>query len=90
MTFIVLGVVCFLLAQSTEILAQEIRIDTFDKKSNRTGYIIIDPRTGRLDQFDKNSNRLGYGTTTPNPSGRGSEQLYDRNGRPVSIDRRTR
>jgi hypothetical protein len=84
---VALGFVCFLIAQS-----QEIRIDTFDKKSNRTGYIIIDPRTGRLDQFDKNSNRLGYGTTTsPNlPSGRGSEQLYDRNGRPVSIDRRAR
>ena len=80
---IALGFMCFLIAQS-----QEIRIDTYDKKSNRTGYIVIDPRTGRLDQFDRNSNRLGYGTTTPNPNG--SEQLYDRNGRPVSTDRRVR
>jgi hypothetical protein len=41
--------------------AEEIRIDTFDKKSNRTGYIVIDPRTGRLDQFDSRGNRLRYG-----------------------------
>jgi hypothetical protein len=81
---IALGLTCFLLAQ-----AQEIRIDTFDKKSNRTGYIIIDPRTGRLDQFDRNSNRLGYGYSTPSLPQRGSE-LYDRNGRPISIDRKSR
>lgn len=75
---------------ASEALAQqEIRIDTFDRKSNRTGYIIIDPRTGRLDQFDRNSNRLGYGTTTsPNlPSG---GRAYDQNGRSISIDRRAR
>jgi hypothetical protein len=90
MKFIVLGVVCFLLAPSPEILAQEIRIDTFDKKSNRTGYIIIDPRTGRLDQFDKNSDRLGYGTVTSPPSSARGSGLYDQNGRSISIDRRAR
>jgi hypothetical protein len=80
---IALGFVCFLIAQSNEI-----RIDTFDKKSNRTGYIIIDPKTGRLDQFDRNSNRLGYGTTTTPPSSARESRLYDQNGRSISIDRK--
>jgi hypothetical protein len=69
MKIIVIGVVCFLLAQAQ----QDIRIDTFDKKSNRTGYIIINPNTGRLDQFDSRSNRLGYGQVT----GSGSNQRID-------------
>ena len=56
--------VCALLAQS-----QEIRIDTFDTRSNRTGYIVVNPNTGRLDQFDTRGNRLGYGTTTTTPYG---------------------
>jgi len=70
---------CALLAQ-----AQDIRIDLFDKKSNRTGYIIIDPRTGRVDQFDRRSNRLGYGTVTSPPSTPSGESS-----RSVPPDRRT-
>jgi hypothetical protein len=55
--------------------AREIRIDTYDKKSNRTGYIVIDPKTGRLDQFDTRGNRTGYGTTTtPRPDPRDSDR----------------
>jgi hypothetical protein len=69
--------------------AEEIRIDTFDKKSNRTGYIVIDPRTGRLDQFDSRGNRLGYGTTTSPPSS-SSDRMYDQNGRSISTDRKAR
>src|SRR5262245_47197812 len=59
-----LGLTCFLVAQS-----QEIRIDTFDTRSNRTGYIVVNPNTGRLDQFDTRGNRQGYGTTTTTPYG---------------------
>jgi hypothetical protein len=77
------------LAVPSAILAAEIRIDTFDKKSNRTGYIVIDPRTGRLDQFDSRGNRLGYGTATSPPSS-SSDRMYDQNGRSISIDRRAR
>ncbi len=55
--------------------AQDIRIDTFDTKSNRTGYIIIDRKTGRLDQFDARGNRLGSGTVTT-PLG-GQDRLFD-------------
>ncbi len=75
-----MGLFCFLIAQAST----EIRIDTFDKNSKRTGYLIIDPRTGRVDQFDANSNRLGYGSSTPSlpGTGRGSE-LYDRNGKSI-------
>jgi hypothetical protein len=36
-------------------------VDLFDKKSNRTGGVIIDERTGRVDVYDRDSNRLGYG-----------------------------
>jgi hypothetical protein len=85
-TQIAFGVLSILLTQ-----AAEIRIDTFDKHSQRTGYLIIDQQTGRIDQYDVHSNRLGYGTTTPTQPGygRGSE-LLDRDGRPISIDRRDR
>jgi hypothetical protein len=86
-TQIAFGILSILLAQAS----QEIRIDTFDKHSNRTGYLIVNPNTGRVDQFDTRSNRLGYGTTTPTQRGygRGSE-LLDQNGRPITIDRRDR
>jgi hypothetical protein len=86
-TQITFGVLSILLAQ-----AAEIRIDTFDKHSNRTGYLIINQQTGRIDQFDTRSNRLGYGTysTPTQPSyGRGSDVL-DRNGRSITIDRKDR
>jgi hypothetical protein len=65
-TKLALGVLCscLLLAQAT----QEIRIDQFDRKGNRAGYSIYDPRTGRLDQFDSRSRRTGYGTVTNPPS----------------------
>lgn len=82
---VAMGALCLFIVQAST----EIRIDTFDKNSRRAGYLIIDPRTGRVDQFDRNSNRLGYGSITPEMPGRGPE-LYDRNGRPVSIDRKLR
>jgi hypothetical protein len=40
----------------------ETRIDLFDTKSNRTGYGIVDERSGRVDLYDTKSNRTGYGT----------------------------
>ena len=40
------------------------RIDLFDTKSNRTGYIIIDPKTKRFDTYDAKSKRTGWGTIT--------------------------
>jgi hypothetical protein len=58
----------------------DVRIDTFDKQSNRTGYIIVNPNTGRLDQFDKNSNRLGYGTVMTPSSGGTRIDTYSNNG----------
>lgn len=47
---------------------QETRIDTFDKKSNRTGYAVVDPQTGRIDFYDVKSNRVGSGRITPPPA----------------------
>lgn len=45
----------------------EIRVDTFDRHSRRTGYLIVQPRTGRVDHFDTRSNRLGHGYISPAP-----------------------
>jgi hypothetical protein len=40
------------------------RIDLFDTKANRTGYIIVDPKTKRFDTYDRNSKR-GVGDDHP-------------------------
>jgi hypothetical protein len=44
-----------------------IRIDTYDPKSNRTGYATVDPQTGRIDFYDTKSNRVGSGHVTVPP-----------------------
>ena len=53
------------------------RIDLFDTKANRTGYIIVDPKSKRLDTYDKNSKRTGWGTITRES---GDVQVYDKDG----------
>src|SRR5438128_2041850 len=80
-----LGFLCFLLAQATQ---SEIRVDTFDRSSRRTGYYILDLKTGRLDQFDTHGRRLGYGTVTSPPSSPGSN-LGSESLRSVPDPRRT-
>jgi len=37
------------------------RVDFYDKNSNRIGYAVVNPKTGRVDTYDRVSNRLGYG-----------------------------
>lgn len=49
-------------ALATPALAQEQRIDLYDKHSCREGYVIVSERQGRIDFYDKSSRRLGYGT----------------------------
>jgi hypothetical protein len=56
------------------------RIDLFDTKSNRTGYIIVDPKTKRFDTYDTKSQRTGWGTITRES---GDVQVYDRDGNRV-------
>jgi hypothetical protein len=56
------------------------RIDLFDTNSNRTGYIIVDPRTKRFDTYDTKSHRTGWGTITRES---GSVQVYDKDGNRV-------
>jgi len=53
------------------------RIDLFDAKSNRTGYINIDPKTKRFDTYDTKSHRTGWGTITQDS---GTVQVYDKDG----------
>ena len=53
------------------------RIDLFDTSSNRTGYIIIDPKTKRFDTYDTKSHRTGWGTITRES---GDIQVYDKDG----------
>ena len=57
------GTAWVLLALSlvTSVEAQTTRVDLFDKKSNRSGGVILDERTGRVDFYDRDSNRVGYG-----------------------------
>jgi len=70
---LMIAVLCTSVGAQTQPPAPDVRIDTFDAKSNRTGYIVVNPNTGRIDQFDKNSNRLGYGQI----NGSGSNQRID-------------
>lgn len=53
------------------------RIDLFDEKANRTGYIIVDPKTKRFDTYDTKSKRTGWGTITRHS---GDIQVYDKDG----------
>ena len=48
--------------------ATETRIDTFDKNYNRTGYLLVNPQTGRVDTFDKYSNRTNSAVISPPPT----------------------
>jgi hypothetical protein len=41
--------------------AQTTTFNTFDKKSNRKEYGVIDNKTGRFDTYDKKSQHTGYG-----------------------------
>lgn len=53
------------------------RIDLFDTKSNRKGYIIVDPKSGRFDTYDTQAKRTGWGTITRES---GDVQVYDKDG----------
>ena len=53
------------------------RIDLFDTNSNRTGYIIVDPKSKRFDTYDTKSHRTGWGTITQES---GAVQVYDKDG----------
>src|SRR5882724_12954403 len=51
------------------------RIDLFDTKANRTGHIIVDPKTKRFDTYDTKSHRTGWGTITRES---GDVQVFDK------------
>ena len=53
------------------------RVDLFDTKSNRTGYILVDPKSGRFNTYDTKSNRTGWGTIHRES---GTVEAYDKNG----------
>jgi hypothetical protein len=48
--------------------AEEVRADTFDRYSRRTGYSITDTRAGRIDFYGLDGRRLGYGYVTVPPA----------------------
>jgi hypothetical protein len=76
MTRAMIAVGCFL-ALTTFAGAQtqqDTRIDLYNQKSEREGYLIY--RNGRIDQFDSRGNRQGYGTIDQN----GRVDLFDRRG----------
>jgi hypothetical protein len=41
--------------------ANDLRIDNYGKHGERTGYTIVNGKTGRVDSYDANSRRQGYG-----------------------------
>lgn len=61
------------------------RIDLFDTNSNRTGYIIVDPKTRRFDTYDVKSQRTGWGTITQES---GAVQVYDKDGNRIGSGKR--
>jgi hypothetical protein len=76
---LILGAGAGLLLGGQLVIAAD-RIDLFDTKSNRTGYIIVEPKTGRLDTYDTKSKRTGWGTITRQS---GDVQVYDKDGNRV-------
>ena len=40
---------------------EPVRVEQFDKEGQRTGYAVIDTKTGRVDYFDARSRRVGSG-----------------------------
>ena len=58
-------------------VADERRVDFFDQHGRRTGYAIVDERTGRVDFYDQKSRRTGWARVTPN----GDLERFGLNGR---------
>lgn len=80
---LVLGAGIGLLLGGQLVIAAD-RIDLFDTKSNRAGYIIVDPKTRRFDTYDTKSRRTGWGTITQDS---GTVDAYDRDGNRVGRGR---
>ena len=76
---LILGAWAGLLLGGQLVIAAD-RIDLFDTKSNRTGYIVVDPKSGRFDTYDTQSKRTGWGTITRQS---GSVQVYGKDGHRV-------
>ena len=66
-----------LLVLAPPALAQDrARVELYDAKSRRQGYVIVDERSGRVDIYDNHSRRLGYGRVMPD----GRIERFDRHG----------
>jgi hypothetical protein len=48
--------------------------------SNRTGYILVDPKGGRLDTYDTKSKRTGWGTIHRES---GTVEVFDKEGKRI-------
>ena len=73
---IILGAGTGLLLGGQLVIATD-RIDLYDTNSNRTGYIIVDPKTRRLETYDTKSNRTRWGTIARES---GDVQAFDKDG----------
>jgi hypothetical protein len=83
---LILGVGTGLLLGGQLVIAAD-RIELFDEKANRTGYIIVDPKSKRFDTYDTKSKRTGWGTITRES---GDVQVYDKDGNRVGSGTLTR
>lgn len=83
-TAALLGVIWIMVATASFAVAgsgeqRTIRVDLYDLRSNRIGYVIVDQKTGRVDAYDTRSNRTSYGVIR-----QGSMlDVYDSSGRRV-------
>jgi hypothetical protein len=76
MVGIILGAGAGLLLGGQLVIATD-RIDLYDTKSNRTGYVILDPKTRRLETYDTRSNRTRWGTIARES---GDVEAFDKDG----------
>lgn len=70
-------VACGLVALSAWPTIATERVDFFDTEGRRTGYAIVDSKTGRVDFYDVMSRRTGWGRLEPS----GRVEWVDLNGR---------
>jgi hypothetical protein len=66
-----------LLLAGPAVAQERTRVDLYDARSRRQGYVIIDDQSGRIDIYDSHSRRLGYGRLAPD----GRMERFDLRGR---------
>lgn len=62
---VILVLLAWLVVHAPAVSGAEQRIDFFDTKGRRTGYVIVDREGKQVDLFNTKSQRLGWGRLAP-------------------------